>query len=39
VLIANDRPARKKPGPGHRRPGPGTERALPSGQDGRTVDG
>ena len=39
VIIANDRPARRRvPPPGYR-PGMGTERALTAGDDGRTVDG
>ncbi|MGI8679671.1 MAG: DUF3099 domain-containing protein [Jatrophihabitans sp.] len=38
VIIANDRPARKRaPVPPYR--GTPTERALTSGDDGRTVDG
>ncbi|SHG72141.1 Protein of unknown function [Jatrophihabitans endophyticus] len=39
VLIANDRPAKKRsPAPGMR-PAYGSERALTAGDDGRTIDG
>ncbi len=38
VIIANDRPARKR-APAPVRPGMSTERALPSADDGRTLDG
>jgi Protein of unknown function (DUF3099) len=39
VIIANDRPAKKKGDHVTYRPDLRTERALPSGDDGRTVDG
>jgi hypothetical protein len=38
VIIANDRPARKRAATVVR-PGANTERALPSADDGRTLDG
>jgi Flp pilus assembly protein TadB len=39
VLIANDRPARKRGATVAYRSGPGAERAIGPGDDGRTVDG
>jgi Flp pilus assembly protein TadB len=39
VIIANDRPARKRAHKFTSRPGAGGERALTAGDDGRTVDG
>jgi Protein of unknown function (DUF3099) len=39
VIIANDRPARKRAPKTGYRPGLGSERALTAGDDGRTVDG
>lgn len=40
VLIANDRPAKKKrKGPAPLRPGVGPERAITAGGEGRIVDG
>jgi hypothetical protein len=39
VIIANDRPAKKRAPRPVNRPGAGRERALTAGDDGRTVDG
>jgi hypothetical protein len=39
VIIANDRPAKRRPVAPANRAGLGAERALPSGDDDRTVDG
>ncbi|HET8582885.1 MAG TPA: DUF3099 domain-containing protein [Jatrophihabitans sp.] len=39
VIIANDRPARKRQVPLAQHGSLGTERALPPGEDDRTVDG
>lgn len=39
VIVANDRPAKKRTQARPHRPGPGTERMLTAGDDGRTVDG
>jgi Flp pilus assembly protein TadB len=39
VIIANDRPAKKRVAAGHYRPDLRAERALPSGDDDRTIDG
>jgi Flp pilus assembly protein TadB len=39
VIIANDRPAKKRVNTPGLRPGYGQERALTGGDDGRTVDG
>jgi hypothetical protein len=39
VVIANDRPARKRAVAPARAPGTGNERAITAGDDGRVVDG
>ena len=39
VIVANDRPAKKRVTTPVHRPTLGTERALTAGDDGRTVDG
>jgi hypothetical protein len=39
VIIANDRPAKKRAPVPAGGPGTGTERAITAGDDGRVVDG